>query len=364
MVNDPRSPIPRSSNPQEPRDPLDLLHELARNRVPERPHPGAAPGHPAPGHPGPGDKKLESLRALTEQLNRQLRKPPGAAPAPPYDPSAYSSSDPAAYLPHDPASYPPQDYAPEAAMPPEQLPPLAPTPRGGHGTWLRTAQFEWAAFYDGLPAARTLVPRWRVPEIVFVAVAGVVLVAAAVGTLIHHRRAPAQSEMTLPPVPSTFPTPGTAPTADDVPPPTVADVRKAMSECDAAAAKDPDSLNFLVLPLLRTNPADTSWTPDALQTVGSTYVLIGANDALDGMRDGKLKVRPGRYTFAVLDMVSGTTYSWTSATQVARLARKDPSAMKTLKLGFDFSPNQVGPQWSAEIQRARGTCYWVNVLVR
>jgi hypothetical protein len=354
MVNDPRSPIPGSSNPQEPRDPLDLLRELARNRAPEPPHPEAAPGRP-----GPGDEKLASLRELAESLNRQLRAQPGAAPQPPYDPSAYSPSDPAAYLPYDPGGYPPQD-----AMPPEPPPqPSRPTPRGGHGTWLRTAQFEWAAFCDGLPPARTLVPRWRVPEIVFVAVAGVVLAAAGVGALIHHRGAPPASETMLPPVPSTFPAPGAVPAGEDLPPPSVADVRKSMSECDAAAAKDPDSLNFLVLPLLRTNPAD-AWTPAPLQTIGSAYMLIGANDALDGMRDGKLKVRPGRYTFAVLDMVSGTTYSWTSATQIARLARKDPSGMKTLKLGFDFSASQIGPQWSAEIQRARGTCYWVNVLVR
>ncbi len=127
----------------------------------------------------------------------------------------------------------------------------------------------------------------------------------------------------------------------------------------------PNSLYFLILPLLRTDVGVTSsWQPVPLQTVGSSYLLLGASDALDGLRDSKLKVRPGRYTFAVLNSLSGATYSWTSATGLIRLARKDTGGMKTLKLGFDFSPTQVGAQWSAEFKRDRGTCYWVSVLVQ
>jgi hypothetical protein len=173
--------------------------------------------------------------------------------------------------------------------------------------------------------------------------------------------APRQAPMTLPP-----PTQVVPPTdaAQEPPPPDLAAIKKAMSDCDTAAAHEPDSLYFLVVPLLPGNAANHDWRPVALQTIGAAYMLLGASDALDGLGDGKLTVRPGRYTFAVLDTASGMTYSWTSATAMSRLARKDSGSVKTLKVGFDFSPTQIGPQWSAEIKRAAGTCYWVMVLLR
>jgi hypothetical protein len=57
------------------------------------------------------------------------------------------------------------------------------------------------------------------------------------------------------------------------------------------------------------------------------------------------------------------SYSWTSATGLSRLSRPDVSAPKAIKLGFDFSVQQNGPQWSAPFTREPGTCYSVNVLV-
>jgi len=82
------------------------------------------------------------------------------------------------------------------------------------------------------------------------------------------------------------------------------------------------------------------------------------------LREGKLALRPDRYTFAVLDPDSGASFLWNSATGVSRLSRPVPDAVKTLKLGFDFSPAQSGPQWSNEFKRDFGACYWVSALVR
>jgi hypothetical protein len=328
MVDDPRSRPPRSSEPQ---DPFDLLRELARNRAPAAPQ-----EQPAPDHTEPGDEKIQSLRSLAEALNRQLRASHDPTQGPPEP------------LPDDPSRHP---------LPPQPA-------RSRQDAWRRAAQFEWAAFCDGLPPARALMPRFRLIEIVFVAIAGVALVAGAIGAFIHHRNAIVLNEPVVPPVPNAIPTPGTRPAAPDLRPPTVDDVKKAMADCDAAAASDPDTLYFLVLPLLRTDARDTNWKPAALQAVGSNYALLGANDALDAMRDGKAKVRPGRYTFAVLDIHSGATYSWTSATGMINLARKGTGGVTTFKLGFDFSPTQNGAQWSAEYNRTHGTCYWVPVLVR
>jgi hypothetical protein len=141
-------------------------------------------------------------------------------------------------------------------------------------------------------------------------------------------------------------------------------ITKAMSDCDAAAASDPDSLYFLVLPMRPADPADRSWSALALQTVGSSYLLLSAKDALDGLRDNRLTLRPDRYTFSALDSESGQTYSWTSATGMSRLSRRESGATKSLKLGFDFSEQQAGAQWSAEFKRERGICYWLSALIR
>jgi hypothetical protein len=141
-------------------------------------------------------------------------------------------------------------------------------------------------------------------------------------------------------------------------------ITKAMSDCDAAAAKDPDSLYFLVLPMRPADPNDRSWGGRALQTVGSSYFLLSAKDALDGLRENRLTLRPERYTFSALDTESGQTYSWTSATGMSRLSRRESSAVQTLKVGFDFSEAQAGAQWSAEFKRERGICYWLSALIR
>jgi hypothetical protein len=141
-------------------------------------------------------------------------------------------------------------------------------------------------------------------------------------------------------------------------------ITKAMSDCDAAAARDPDSLYFLVLPMRSADPADRSWSALALQTVGSSYLLLSAKDALDGLRNNRLTLRPDRYTFSALDTEGGQTYSWTSATGMSRLSRRESGATKTLKVGFDFSEQQAGAQWSAEFKRERGICYWLSALIR
>src|SRR5262249_25512843 len=118
------------------------------------------------------------------------------------------------------------------------------------------------------------------------------------------------------------------------------------------------------LPVVPAKSAENDWRSLALQEVGNTFLLLSAKDALDGLREGKLAVRPGRYTFAVLDSATGQSFSWSSATSIARLSGPAAQEVKALKLGFDFSAAQTGPQWSSEFRRDPGTCYWVSVLVR
>jgi hypothetical protein len=283
MVQDPRSPKPGSS---EPDDALDLLRALARGHESE-----STPPEGGQGVPEPQGEKFDALRELAAKLDRQLRSS-------------------------------------EAVIDP------APT----RGVSRRLAELG----------------HWWTIGLAAVALLALAALGFWFGSLTSLKVA-------------SVPAPGTDRTATPPAAQAPADIpaiTKAMSDCDASAASDPDALYFLVLPLRQADLDDHSWNAVALQTVGNSYLLLSNKDALDGLRNNTLTLRPDRYTFSALDTESGQTYSWTSATGMSRLARRDSGAVKALKLGLDFSDAQVGPQWSAPFKRERGICYWVSALTR
>jgi hypothetical protein len=357
MAKDPRPPQSGSSDPD---DALELLRALARARPPSQPEPG-----PAPPSPASGDEKLDALRALAEKLDLQLRGSSPAAPAP-GSPMPHPRGPPAPFPPGPlPSSFsaPPP---PASSFPPQPVNDAPPRP-SWHDRLRAAARREWRALVAALPPAGALVPRFGRLEFIFIGISVGVLLIAAIGGIVGVRKPQAPTADVVPPLTPTSPATPSAPTAQDIPgtPATdLAAITKAMSDCDAEAIRLPDQLHFLVLPLLPSKAAENDWRSLALQEVGNTFLLLSAKDALDGLRDGKLVVRDGRYTFAVLDSATGQSFSWTSATRIARLSRPAPNEVKALKLGFDFSGTQNGAQWSSEFRRDPGTCYWVSVLVR
>jgi hypothetical protein len=352
MAKDPRPPQPGSSQPDEA---LDLLRALARARQPSQP----PQPEPAPPPAATGDEKLDALRALAEKLDLQLRgsppPPPAGAPGPP--PPG----------PRPPFSPPPAQSSPLPPQPVDE----APAGPAWHERLRETARREWRALTAALPPAGALVPRFGRTQFVFIGISVGVLLIAAIGGIVGVRKPQGpSSEPSAQVVPPLGPATAAAPPGPSVqtfpatPSTDLAAITKAMSDCDAEAIRVPDQLHFLVLPMLPAKAAENDWRTLALQEVGNTFLLLSAKDALDGLRDGKLVVRDGRYTFSVLDSATGQTYSWTSATRIARLSRPAPKEVKSLKLGFDFSAAQGGAQWSSEFRRDSGTCYWVSVLVR
>jgi hypothetical protein len=326
MAKDPRTPPPGSAEPDEA---LDLLRALARAR-------GSTPEREPP--PGDEDEKLDSLRELAARLDLQLRGPPPDAPAP--GPSA-----------------------PRSPVPPDVD--EAPARPAWHASMRQSLGHEWGALVAALPDAATLVPRFDRARIVFIGISVGVLLIAAIGGLVGLRKPHVASDQIVPPLAPAAPgAPSTAPAVPAAPAADLAAIKKEMSDCDNVATKEPDTIHFLVVPLLPAKGAENDWRSAALSEVGNSFLLLSAQDALDGLRDGKLVVRPGRYTFAVRDTAGGKSFAWTSATAVSRLSRPLAQDVKTLNLGFDFSAAQSGTTWSNEFKRDPGTCYWVIVLVR
>jgi len=89
---------------------------------------------------------------------------------------------------------------------------------------------QWSEFRAALPPARALVPRFRAPQIAFVAIAAATLAVAALAPYLPRRHAAATvtpPAQIVPPI-----------EAQEPPGPDLAAVKKAMSDCDAAAARD------------------------------------------------------------------------------------------------------------------------------
>ena len=345
MAKDPRPPEPGAPPPDEA---LDLLRALARARPPSQPE-STPPG------PASGDEKLDALRALAEKLDLQLRGASPATPAP--GPLPPGPSSPRAPEPFAPAPSPASPLPPPQTVAPARRPAVWPNVQ-------LALRREWRALVTALPPARALVPRFGRAQFIFIGISVGVLLIASIGGMVGLRKPQAPSADVVPPLAPATPSGPTVQNVPGSPATDLAAITKAMSDCDAEAIRLPDQLHFLVLPLLPSKGAENDWRTLALQEVGNTFLLLSAKDALDGVRDGKLVMRDGRYTFAVLDSATGQSFSWTSATRIARLSRPVPKEMKALKLGFDFSSNQQGAQWSSEFRRDPGTCYWVSVLVR
>ena len=308
MVKQPRPPRP---DPTDSEETVELLRALARRRGVE---PGDEPEAYRSQDPcEDGDARVASLRALATRLGAQLRWHTNA-----HEENTLSGAPPFSY-------------------------------RGGLAA-------EWRAFLAGLPPRAALVPRLRRERLAFVIIAVAVLAIAAAGRMMGIPRAGHGVAIPGQIVPPTESGPR-EPTAPDI-----AAITRAMAQCEDVAARSPDTLAFLVLPVVRAGAQTQDWRALAIEKVGDAYLLLSAKDGLDGLRDGSLAVRPGRYTFSVLDPSSGATYSWTSATGMSRLERPDSAAIKTLQLGFDFSAAQTGPHWSKLFQRKAGSCYWVVVV--
>jgi hypothetical protein len=348
MAKDPRPPPPGSPERDEA---LDLLRALARARANEQHEPA----------PPSGDEKLDALRELAAKLDFQLRGLPPATRATELPEPPPADARPSG--PRSSGSRPPPSSSPAPPLRRPGPPPDSDEPPS-HAPWRARFRREWRALVAALPEAATLVPRFNRGHFVFVAISLVVLMAALIGNLVGLRRPQVGPDQMIPPVAPATPTEPGASLAPLAPPTDLASITKEMTDCDNLATKDPNTIHFLVLPLVPAKGAENDWRSVALSEVGNSFLLLSGGDALDGLRDGKLTVRPGRYTFAIRDPGSGQSYAWTSATSLTRLSRPLSKDVKRLNLGFDFSPGQSGTTWSSDFNRDPGTCYWVIVLVR
>jgi hypothetical protein len=136
----------------------------------------------------------------------------------------------------------------------------------------------------------------------------------------------------------------------------------AMSTCETDAENDAGTLRFLVIPLAPVQKDDEQGREKALNEVGNA-VLLGSDDAVEGIKDGTLRIYPGEYDFRVLDDATGAVYKWKPADGVANFSTADSGSIALFKVQFRTPRNSGDGQWGTAFVRQSGTCYWVSAVI-
>ncbi len=138
---------------------------------------------------------------------------------------------------------------------------------------------------------------------------------------------------------------------------------KAMAECDEEAKLQTDTMHFLIVPVTSTGLSLPGWSPSPITAVGESILLLNSSDALIGLRNRAMALYQKPLTFAVSDPETQTTYKWKPAIGVTALKTRETS-WGSLKLGFEIPDLAKEIAWGPAIHLGKGTCYWVNPLVR
>jgi hypothetical protein len=140
-------------------------------------------------------------------------------------------------------------------------------------------------------------------------------------------------------------------------------VANAMTECDRQAAKEPNTLQFLVVPMVDDPPDDRGWRRISLNDIGNA-ILINAEDTLAGLKRKALRISTDSYVFSARNEDTKVVYRWSASTGVRKFVVADGSAIQSFKIQFESSDAGRAANWGATFVRKPGNCYWVNAIIR
>lgn len=138
---------------------------------------------------------------------------------------------------------------------------------------------------------------------------------------------------------------------------------KAMAECDEEAKLKQDTMHFLIVPVAATGLTVPGFSASPISNVGNAAVLLSSTDTLIGLRNRVLTLYQKPLTFAVSDPATNTVYKWKAAVGVTALKSRETGS-KSLVLGFEIPDVAKEVEWGPTINLSKGTCYWINPLVR
>jgi hypothetical protein len=140
-------------------------------------------------------------------------------------------------------------------------------------------------------------------------------------------------------------------------------VSRTMATCEEEAVTQPETVNFLVMPLERTRRYGSQLESRALETLGRT-TLFGSQDALDGLKTGALRISYRNFVLHTFDTSNNAARRWNSASGVSRLTTSDIASDGPFKVRIQTRPDDPSTEWSMVTADGRGTCHWVFALLR
>jgi len=137
---------------------------------------------------------------------------------------------------------------------------------------------------------------------------------------------------------------------------------KAMSDCDAEAGKAPDTLHFLVVPMLSAPADDALWRKHSLNDIGNA-ILLRQRETLDGLADHSLVIATEQYEFSVRDEKTSAVYKWSPSVGVKKFLVAGGAQIQEFKIQFKTSQKPDENEWGSLFVHNKGTCYWVNAII-
>jgi hypothetical protein len=122
-------------------------------------------------------------------------------------------------------------------------------------------------------------------------------------------------------------------------------------------------LHFLIVPVIGTGLALPGWSPNPISDVGDSATLLTSADAMIGLRNAMLVLYQKPLAFAISDPATSTVYKWKPAVGVTALKTRETGAA-SFKLGLEIPDVTKEIEWGPTINLSKGTCYWINPLVR
>ena len=173
----------------------------------------------------------------------------------------------------------------------------------------------------------------------------VVAVAVAAIVVLRWQHSPVDTSEPVPATPAT-PEPATATTE-------FAWLTAAMQACDSEAAKEPDTLQFLVIPLANAPADEPEWRAKSLNDIGNA-ILLNSDAALAGLQSHGLKISTEEYSFFVREEGSSAMYKWKPSVGVVKFSIPDAQSTGSFRIQFQTRNRTGDANWGATFVRQKG----------
>lgn len=138
-------------------------------------------------------------------------------------------------------------------------------------------------------------------------------------------------------------------------------VQQAMTDCDREAARNPNDLYLLIVPISPNTDAGRKMVRDGESY--ETFYLVSSQATLAGLADESFGIDRLPFAFAISNPGTEDRKNWGLIAGVTRL-NSPAEKFGSFRVGFDVSGRGFGLVWSNPYPRQEGLCYWINVQFR